>query len=71
LGLPVELNSQAEGAAGLYDAVEWAWKAGEKELWPLLRNMLERELLKYALSELRVYPETFVEFFRFTLRSGN
>ena len=58
LGLPAEgVESQSntghpDGAAALREAVEWAWNSGDNELWPVLRDMLERELLKHALAEL-------------------
>ena len=41
-----------DGAESLRDAVAWAWDTADAELWPLLRDMLERELLKHALAEL-------------------
>ena len=58
LGLPNEgapLQSSAvrtDSVAALREAVAWAWDSGDKELWPLLRDMLERELLQHALAEL-------------------
>jgi len=58
LGLPDEggarhsKTGQPDGMEGLCQAVAWAWDSGENELWPLLRDRLERELLKHALAEL-------------------
>ena len=37
---------------GLRQAVRGAWSAGGMYLWPDLRNLLERELLKHAAAEL-------------------
>jgi DNA-binding NtrC family response regulator len=46
-------DSSEEGAlAGLRQAVRWAWSTGQKNLWPLLEKMLERELLVHANREL-------------------
>jgi DNA-binding NtrC family response regulator len=39
-------------AAALRKAIEWAWDTNQKELWPLLRDMLERELLRLAMERL-------------------
>lgn len=57
LGLPDDgarrpKAGQGDGADTLCDAIAWAWDSGENELWPLLRDLLERELLKHALAEL-------------------
>jgi DNA-binding NtrC family response regulator len=41
-----------EGVAGLRQAIRWAWESGQPELWPLLRDLLEKELLQFALTEL-------------------
>jgi DNA-binding NtrC family response regulator len=63
--LPADLDFAAEGSAGqaaangadeaaaaLQKAICWAWDAGQPELWPRLRDLLERELLKTALDRL-------------------
>ena len=34
--------------AGLRKAIQWAWDTDQQKLWPLLRDMLERELLTFA-----------------------
>jgi DNA-binding NtrC family response regulator len=43
-----------EGAAlaGLARAIEWAWNTDQPDAWPLLRDMLERELLRFYLAKL-------------------
>jgi two-component system NtrC family response regulator/two-component system nitrogen regulation response regulator GlnG len=33
-------------------AIQWAWKQEETKLYPLLNDLLERELLRFALAEL-------------------
>jgi DNA-binding NtrC family response regulator len=57
--LPAHLDVPAEGGdaddeavAGLQRAVAWAWTSEQPNLWPLLRDLLECELLKYALAQL-------------------
>ncbi len=47
-------SSLAEGdaTAGLRAAIDWAWSTDRTKLWPLLSEMLERELLKFALEKL-------------------
>jgi DNA-binding NtrC family response regulator len=54
LGLPLLQTSpgRPDGVAAFREAVEWAWDSGDNELWLLLRDMLECELLKHALAEL-------------------
>jgi DNA-binding NtrC family response regulator len=37
---------------GLRKLIAWAWNAEQPKLWPHLRDLLERELLKYALTKL-------------------
>ena len=32
--------------------IGWAWAAGRNDLWPLLHDLLERELLRFAGEEL-------------------
>lgn len=39
-------------ADGLRRAIQWAWDSNQPGLWPLLRDMLEHELLKFALEKL-------------------
>jgi DNA-binding NtrC family response regulator len=43
---------QDEAVAGLRKAVAWAWDHRQEHLWPLLRDLLERELLAFALAQL-------------------
>ena len=38
--------------AGLSRAIHWAWNSGQPKLYPLLHDLLERELLRAALAEL-------------------
>jgi DNA-binding NtrC family response regulator len=45
-------DTPAEAAAGLRKAIAWAWTTNQQKLWPLLRDLLERELLQYALAKL-------------------
>jgi DNA-binding NtrC family response regulator len=58
LGLPDEgaarqtSTGRRDGVEALREAVAWAWDSGDNELWPILRDMLERELLEHALAEL-------------------
>ena len=56
LGLPAKdppdkLPVVPPRVALLRDAVARAWDSGDGELWPLLRDRLECELLKYALEK--------------------
>jgi DNA-binding NtrC family response regulator len=44
--------TEAEALDGLRQAVRWAWDSGHKDLWPLLRDRLMRELVQHALAEL-------------------
>jgi DNA-binding NtrC family response regulator len=44
--------AEGEAIAGLHKAIAWAWDADRPNLWPLLRDLLERELLKVALERL-------------------
>jgi DNA-binding NtrC family response regulator len=37
--------------AGLRCLVEWAWNSSQSDLWPLLQQQLEQELLRFALSQ--------------------
>ena len=59
--MPDDLKLQAEAPSSvgedvvlthLREAVQSAWESGRDELWSLLREMLERELLKFALAKL-------------------
>lgn len=45
--------SEEEAVAALLQAIRWAWDTNDKDLWPLLHDLLERELLRYALTELK------------------
>jgi DNA-binding NtrC family response regulator len=49
-------TSSAGGAdaalAGLQAAIDWAWATDQKPLWDTLHDLLERELLKTALTRL-------------------
>jgi DNA-binding NtrC family response regulator len=42
-------GSEADALASLHRVIEWAWTSGQAALWPLLRDQLERELLRTAL----------------------
>jgi DNA-binding NtrC family response regulator len=42
-------DSEEEAVTGLRRAVEWALASGREGLWPLLHDLLERELLRAAL----------------------
>src|SRR5262249_16124279 len=44
--------AEQEAITGLCQAIRWAWGTQRMSLWPLLRDMLERELLKFALAEM-------------------
>jgi DNA-binding NtrC family response regulator len=41
-----------EAAAGLRQTIQWAWDDNQADLWPLLRDLLEKELLQFALAKL-------------------
>jgi DNA-binding NtrC family response regulator len=41
-----------DGIAGLHRAILWAWESDQQKLWPLLQDLLERELLRVALAKL-------------------
>src|SRR5262249_20644620 len=45
-------GGEAEAVAALNMAIAWAWDSGLPSLWSLLRDLLERELLKVALAKL-------------------
>ena len=49
---PFPRRAQDETVNGLRQAVRGAWSAGGMNLWPDLRDLLERELLKHASAEL-------------------
>ncbi|MBI1916921.1 MAG: winged helix-turn-helix transcriptional regulator, partial [Planctomycetes bacterium] len=36
---------------GLRHLVEWAWQSNQADLWPLLQQKLEEQLLRHALSQ--------------------
>jgi DNA-binding NtrC family response regulator len=44
--------SESDALAGLHQAIRWALASGQNKLHPLLQELLERELLKMALTEL-------------------
>jgi DNA-binding NtrC family response regulator len=46
-----ESVSEERALAGLRQAVAWAWESGQPNLWPLLQQRLEAELLRYALAQ--------------------
>jgi Fis family transcriptional regulator len=52
LRLPATVRGDGEKdpVAAVRKAIEWAWESDHTDLWPLLRDMLERELLQYALT---------------------
>jgi DNA-binding NtrC family response regulator len=52
LARPGQGASAEEAVAGLLEAIRWAWNTDQPKLWPLLRDLLERELLRFALVEL-------------------
>ncbi|MBA4062753.1 MAG: hypothetical protein C0501_03430 [Isosphaera sp.] len=53
--------TDADAVAALRKAIAWAWDTDQKDLWPLLRDMLERELLRTALGRLRGNKEHVAE----------
>lgn len=50
IGEPDEDGAQA----GLRRAIAWAWNSGRPDLWPVLRDRLECELLRYAVAQPHV-----------------
>jgi len=50
---PPAPDARAEDAlAGLRQAIAWAWNTNQPKVWPLLRDLLERELLQFAQDRL-------------------
>src|SRR5262249_26171452 len=45
-------STDDEAIAAFHKAIAWAWNSDRQKLWPLLRDLLERELLKHALAKL-------------------
>jgi DNA-binding NtrC family response regulator len=45
-------GTEDEAISALRKAIDWAWDADRPNLWPLLRDLLERELLRVALTRL-------------------
>src|SRR5262249_30895302 len=43
--------TEAAAREGLRRAIRWAWQGEQNQVWPLLQEMLERELLLHALAE--------------------
>jgi transcriptional regulator with PAS, ATPase and Fis domain len=50
---PTGAGGDDEVVAALRKAIAAAWDGGRKDLWPLLRDLLEAELLKVALERLK------------------
>ena len=46
-----ELSDKDAASTGIRNAVAWAWHSKEPNLWPLLHDLLEGELLRYALAQ--------------------
>lgn len=46
------ITGEAEAVAALHKVIAWAWDSGREGLWPFLHDLLERELLRAALSRL-------------------
>ena len=42
-----------EAVAALRKAIVWAWDTNQPKLWPLLRDLLERELVEFTVSKLQ------------------
>jgi DNA-binding NtrC family response regulator len=42
---------EAGARSALRQAVAWAWKNSQPDLWPLLQQLLEAELLRYSLEQ--------------------
>lgn len=45
-------GAEAEAVAALRKAIQWAWDSRSEKVWPALRDLLERELLAFALEHL-------------------
>ncbi|MBL8795014.1 MAG: sigma-54-dependent Fis family transcriptional regulator [Planctomycetia bacterium] len=45
-------TTDADPQAQLHELIRWAWQSGQPRLSPLLMEMLERELLRFALAAL-------------------
>jgi DNA-binding NtrC family response regulator len=50
---PATGAGEGEVVAALRKAITAAWDAGQKDLWPYLRDLLEAELLRVALERLK------------------
>jgi DNA-binding NtrC family response regulator len=44
--------SSEDAVAALRQAIVWAWDTNQPKLWPLLRDLLERELVQFTVSKL-------------------
>jgi len=42
-----------EAVAAMRKAIVWAWDTNQPKLWPLLRDLLERELVEFTVSKLQ------------------
>jgi DNA-binding NtrC family response regulator len=49
---PPRLADEEAAREGLRQAIRWAWTTGGDNLWTSLRDLLEKELLKFASAEL-------------------
>src|SRR5262249_44241992 len=47
----VAAGNTAEAHAALRSLIAWAWQHYPSDLWPLLQQQLEREVLRYALGQ--------------------
>ncbi len=48
----VHESSENLAIASITGAIRWAWNSGQSKLYPLLHDLLERELLRMALVEM-------------------
>jgi DNA-binding NtrC family response regulator len=50
-GAVAPVTTETIAREGLRQAIHWAWTGEEEQLWPMLQEKLERELLTYALAQ--------------------
>lgn len=47
-----DASGESAALADLQKVIRWAWDSGQAKLFPMLHDLLERELLRFALAEL-------------------
>src|SRR5262249_26330447 len=52
-GPAAEAQAEAGALANLQKVIHWAWDSGQEKLFPLLHDLVERELLRFALDRMK------------------